>query len=138
MKRASSAMVALLAMVSLSSPALAGEVTTGKVIRGLTLPVPVPAPVAGTATGTTCDFSKEEVDINQRMTGASVNCKAGGSTAEVLVGLPGRFTAYCVTNSPPKSARLITAPVPGDDNHCDLSGITIKDATGQFGGAVWR
>jgi hypothetical protein len=58
-------------MVSLSGPALAGEVTTGKVIRGLVLPVPVPPPVAGTPTGTTCDFSREEVTQPGRLTGAT-------------------------------------------------------------------
>jgi hypothetical protein len=72
------------------------------------------------------------------MTGASVNCRPGGNLATTLPGLPGRFDAYCIINAPVKSARVIQAPMPDNANHCDLSGITPKDATGQFKGAVWR
>ncbi|HYT89495.1 MAG TPA: hypothetical protein VEL76_12385 [Gemmataceae bacterium] len=140
MNRATTAIVAALTMIGLSGPALAGEVTTGKVIRGLALPVPVPAPVPGTPTGTTCDFSKEPVSQAGRLEGASVNCKEGETnTQNVLMGMDAFLTAYCVINAPVKSARLITAPKPPTNpNHCDLSGITPNDAKGQFGGAVWR
>lgn len=110
-------------------------VTTGMVIRGVTLPG---AGASGTSTGKNCDFSGEETDHAGNMTGASVNCQAGGNTQQVLVGLPQRFNAYCVTKAPVKSARVLTDPQTGNDNHCDLSGITPKDATGQFKGAVWR
>jgi hypothetical protein len=72
------------------------------------------------------------------MTGASVNCGPGGSIQQNIVGLPARFNAYCAISSPPKGGRLIEAPLPDDARHCDLSGITPKDATGRFGGAVWR
>lgn len=138
MNRAGTAMAAALAVIGLcaSWPAMAEVVTTGKVIRGVTLPGP--AGPAGTSTGKTCDFSGEEVNQSGNMTGASVNCRANGTLPQVLVGLPVRFNAYCAITAPVKSARLITAPVPGNANHCDLSGITPKDATGQFGGAVWR
>lgn len=111
-------------------------VTTGVVIRGLEMGPPYG--VAGTKTGTTCDFSKEPVDQNGNLEDASVNCLPGGNLANTIVGLPDRFKAYCVINAPVKSARLIQSPVEGNDNHCSLSGIKIKDATGQFGGAVWR
>jgi hypothetical protein len=114
-------------------------VTTGKVIRGLTLPPPPGAP--GTPTGTTCDYSNENtdpVDQNGTLTGSSVNCGPDGTLAQNLVGLPARFNAYCVIDAPVKSGRLIQASLPGDANHCDLSGIKPKDATGQFNGAVWR
>ncbi|MGZ4989472.1 MAG: hypothetical protein ACXWFX_01310 [Methylobacter sp.] len=111
-------------------------VTTGAVVRGVNAPGPVGAP--GTSAGKTCDFSREEVNQAGNMTGASVNCQANGTTAQVLVGLPATFNAYCFTKAPPKSARLLKDPVSGNANHCDLSGITPKDATGQFGGAVWR
>ncbi|MGB3313955.1 MAG: hypothetical protein WBB85_06050 [Albidovulum sp.] len=111
-------------------------VTTGVVIRGVT--IGGPAGAAGTTTGTTCSFGREEVDINGRILGASVNCRPGGNLANTLQGLPLRFDAYCVINAPVKSARLIEADVPDNPNHCDLSGITPKDAEGQFKGAVWR
>jgi hypothetical protein len=111
-------------------------VKSGAVIRGLTLPgVGVP----GTSTGTTCDFSGEDVNQAGQMTGASVNCRPGGTTQQNIIGLPLFLNAYCVTNAPLKgAARLIQAPVPGNANHCDLSAITPKDATGQFKGAIWR
>ncbi|POF31772.1 protein rhiC [Roseibium marinum] len=111
-------------------------VTSGVVIRGVTLGGP--RGVAGTSTGKQCDFSGEEVNQSGRMTGASVNCRPGGNLANTLAGLPARFDAYCAINAPVKSARLIQAAVPGNANHCDLSGITPKDATGQFKGAIWR
>ncbi|MEA2944382.1 MAG: rhizosphere induced protein [Bradyrhizobium sp.] len=111
-------------------------VTSGAVIRGVTLAGPVGAP--GSKAAATCDFSGEQVNQNGRMTGASVNCGAGGTTQQNIVGLPARFNAYCAISAPPKGGRLIAAPVPDDARHCDLSGITPKDATGQFKGAVWR
>jgi hypothetical protein len=111
-------------------------VTKGVVVRGVNAPGPVGVP--GTSAGKTCDFSREDVNQAGKMTGASVNCNTNGAPTQVLVGLPITFNAYCFTKAPPKSARLLKAPVSGNANHCDLSGITPKDATGQFGGAVWR
>ncbi|RUV77972.1 protein rhiC [Mesorhizobium sp. M1A.F.Ca.IN.020.30.1.1] len=111
-------------------------VTTGVVIRGLTIGGLPGAP--GTSTGRTCDFSNEEVGPDGRMTGASVNCRPDGNLGNTIPGLPARFDAYCVINAPVKSARVIQAPVSGNANHCDLSGITPKDATSQFKGSVWR
>lgn len=119
-----------------SNQAAVKPVITGVVIRGVTLPLPVGAP--GTQSGKQCDFSGEDVGQNGRMTGASVNCRTGGNIGNTLPGLPARFNAYCIMNAPVKSARLIKAPVPGNANHCDLSGITPKDATGQFKGAIWK
>jgi hypothetical protein len=118
----------------------AKPVTTGKLIRGVTLAVPPgPAPVAGQSTGKPCDFTKEEVNPTGQITGASVNCLPGGTAAQVLEGLPPRFNAYCVIDaSALKSARVLQAAVPDNANHCDLSGIKPADAAGQFKGAVWR
>ncbi|MDY8109885.1 protein rhiC [Fulvimarina sp. 2208YS6-2-32] len=127
---------ATLAVFAASHAHAADPVTTGVVIRGVTLTGPAGAP--GTATGKVCDFSGEEVNQAGRLTGASVNCRAGGNLGNTLVGLPARFNAYCSVKAPVKSARTIVAPLRDNANHCDLSGITIKDATGQFGGAVWR
>jgi len=114
-------------------------VTSGPVVRGVTiLPRPAGANPGG-STGQTCDFSKEDVDQEGNMTGASVNCGAGATVTALAADLPPRFNAYCVVRSAPvKGARLIPAPLTNNKTHCDLSGITIKDATQQFGGAVWR
>lgn len=113
-------------------------VTSGVVIRGVTLTTPPGAP--GTKAAATCDFSNEPVAQNGTMTGASVQC--GPSTVKAgLEGLPNRFNAYCVVQDAgklPGAARLISASIPGNANHCDLSGVTPKDATGFFGGATWR
>lgn len=114
-------------------------VTTGPVVRGVTI-LPRPAGAnPGDSTGKTCDFSKEDVDQSGNMTGASVNCGARATVDALVADLPPRFNAYCVVRSAPvKSARLIPAPLQGNDTHCDLSSIKPKDATSQFGGAVWR
>lgn len=114
-------------------------VTGGPVVRGVTI-LPRPAGAnTGDSTGKTCDFSKEDVDQSGYMIGASVNCGADATVTALVADLPARFNAYCVVRSAPvKSARLIPAPLSGNDTHCDLSGIKPKDATGQFGGAVWR
>jgi len=129
--------IGLLATISAHAGGVT-PVTTGAVIRGVTLPLPVGVP--GTSTAKMCDFSGEEVNQAGKMTGASVNCSPGGSAPHVLFGLPARFNAYCVVDSAKnvKGARILAAPIPGDANHCDLSGISPKNATGQFKGAVWR
>ena len=111
------------------------QVDTGAVIRGLSLPG---AGAPGTSTGTTCDFSRDDINQAVRLTGASVNCGPGGTTKQNISGLSPYLNAYCVVNAPVKSARLIRTPIPGNPNHCDLSAITPKDATQQFKGAVWR
>lgn len=132
------AAVAALAVFAAGPVAAQTVVSTGVVVRGVTLPG---AGVPGQKVpGRTCDFSGEEVDQAGRMTGASVQCRAGGALANTLPGLPARFNAYCVVDAGAlKGApRVITAAVPGNANHCDLSGITPRDATGRFGGAVWR
>lgn len=112
-------------------------VTTGVVIRGLTLGG---APAPGQKTGHTCDFSREDVDQAGRMTDASVQCRPGGTYADTVAGLAANFTAYCIIDAKrlPGGARLIAAPVPGNANHCSLSAVAPKDATGFFGGATWR
>ncbi|MFN3583526.1 hypothetical protein [Phenylobacterium sp.] len=130
--------MAVFAVFAAGPAAAQTVVSTGVVVRGVTVPG---AGVPGMKVpGRTCDFSGEETYPNGRMTGASVQCRAGGNLANTIPGLPQRFNAYCVIDaSTLKGApRLITAPIPGDANHCDLSGITPKDATGRFGGAIWR
>jgi len=131
------AAVAALAAFACGSAA-AGPVTTGVVLRGVTPDPSLPVGLPGTPVGITCDFSNEDVDQHGRMEGASVQCKAKGDTKKTIKGLPARFTAYCEVEAKRLGGRLITAPVKDNKNHCDLSGITPKDATQEFGGAVWR
>jgi rhizosphere induced protein len=112
-------------------------VTSGTVVRAVSLAGPAGAP--GTPAGATCDFSRDPVDGTDHLSGSSVNC--GPNTTQQKINdlpLPLHFNAYCITNAPIKSARLIQASIPGNDSHCDLSGITRKKATKFFKGAFWR
>ncbi|HEX6374097.1 MAG TPA: hypothetical protein VFZ91_00075 [Allosphingosinicella sp.] len=112
-------------------------VTTGVVVRGVN--ATPPAGPTGTAAGRTCDFAREEVDQTGSMTGASVQCLPGGTRAQALANLPGTFNSYCaVLDASRLKGRLIAAPVPGNPEHCDLSGIKPSDAQKSFGGAKWR
>ncbi len=112
-------------------------VTTGVVVRGVNAPPPTGP--AGTPNRRTCDFSREEVDQAGRMTGASVQCLAGGTLQQVLANLPATFNSYCVVDaSRLKGARLITAKLSDNPEHCDLSAMTPKDAQQRFGGGKWR
>jgi hypothetical protein len=109
-------------------------VTTGKVVRGVTLPGPPGPP--GTSTGRQCDFSGESVSQTGHLEDASVNC--GSDNVAALVGtLPARFNAHCVADVSRLGGRLIPAPLPGNRYHCSLSALTPRDATQKFGGAVW-
>jgi hypothetical protein len=114
-------------------------VTTGVVIRAVNVGGPAGAP--GTKSTAQCDFSREEVGQDGNMTGASVNCRAGGNRAQVIAGLPGTFNAYCVVEASRLQGRLIPAPVSSparNDNHCDLSAMSPKNASAKFGAAYWR
>ena len=133
--RTCAAAVALAAAFA-SAPAAAGPVTTGVVVRGFTPSGPVGQ--KGTPVGSKCDFSNEDVNEHDRMTGASVQCKANSNLKKTIKGLPARFTAYCEVTAKRLGGHLITAPVDGNKNHCDLSDITRKDATDEFSSAVWR
>ncbi|MET0274560.1 MAG: hypothetical protein ABW360_16360 [Phenylobacterium sp.] len=133
-------LAALAALATLTcSPAFAEEVTTGVVIRGVVVPGPAGAPNTPVNPGRTCSFANEEVGMNGRMTGASVQCKADGNVGNTIGGLINPpFNAYCVVNASRLRGTVITAPIRGNDNHCDLSAITRGDATTAFGGAKWR
>jgi hypothetical protein len=138
MKTRDLAAMAAFAVFAAGPAAAQTVVSTGVVLRGVTVPG---AGVPGhKVPGRTCDFNDEETDPNGKMTGASVQCHADGNVGNTLPGLPQRFNAYCKVEAKTlKGApRLITAAIPGNANHCDLSGITPKDATGRFGGAIWR
>lgn len=137
----------LLVLAALSIAAAAGcaqtadqvagsqPVTKGKVVRGVNAPPPPGG--AGTPNGRTCDFSREEVDQNGRMTGASVQC-GSDDVATLLANLPGTFNSYCVAEASRLGGRLISAPVSGNARHCDLSALTPAQATDRFGGGKWR
>ncbi|MGZ8284334.1 MAG: hypothetical protein ACXW27_07445 [Allosphingosinicella sp.] len=110
-------------------------VTTGIVVRGVN--ATPPAGASGTASGRTCDFSREEVDQTGTMTGASVQCLPAGTLAQALANLPATFNSYCSAGAGRLGGRLIAAPIPGNPQHCDLSGIKPNDAQKRFGGAKW-
>lgn len=132
-------LAALAALASLTAaPAFAEVVTTGVVIRGVVVPG---AGVSGQPVnpGRTCSFANEEVNGTGHLTGASVQCKKDGNVGNTIPGLINPpFNAYCVVDASRLGGRLITAPIRGNDNHCDLSGIKPADATNRFGGAKWR
>jgi hypothetical protein len=111
-------------------------VTTGVVVRGVNAPLPIGQ--SGTANGRNCDFSREEVDQTGHMTGASVQCLAGGTLEQALAHLPVAFNSYCSVNASRLKGRLIAAAISGNAEHCDLSGIKPADAQGAFGGGKWR
>ncbi|UYO45983.1 protein rhiC [Rhodopseudomonas palustris] len=122
------ALLAATMAVIATAAAAQTPVKTGIVVRGVNGDLP-----------RTCDFSREEVDQSGRMTGASVQCKKDGTLREVLAHLPATFNAYCqVRAADLGGARLITAPLADNPEHCDLSAITPKDAQRRFGGAVQR
>jgi rhizosphere induced protein len=78
-------------------------------------------------------FKKEEVDRDNRLTDASVNCNL--SRHDAIIGLPARFDCYAeatVFQVIQKGGRIIEAPLPENQDHCLLSGITLKDANNLF------
>jgi hypothetical protein len=119
--------------------AAVNPVTTGVVVRGVNATVPaggVGNP--GTASGRTCDFSREETDQTKAMNGASVQCRPGGTLEQALANLPATFNSYCSVDAGKLGGRLIAAPLKDNAQHCDLSGIKANDAQSRFGGAKWR
>jgi hypothetical protein len=137
-------LAALAALTALAaSPAAAEAVTTGVVLRGITLPGPAGASGAAVHPGKTCSFSGDPQDGEGRLTGSSVQCRKDGNVDNTIGGMPLRFNAYCKVNAGdlPRNSRLIRDPItrpPRNANHCDLSGAKAKDANGAFGGAIWR
>lgn len=137
-------LAALAAVTVLAAgPAAAEVVTTGVVLRGITLPGPAGASGTVVSPGKTCSFSDDPQDGNGRLTGSSVQCRKNGVVDNTIGGLPQRFNAYCKVSAGnlPSNSRLITDAItrpPRNANHCDLSGAKAKDANGAFGGAIWR
>ena len=115
--------------------AVAEPVTTGVLIRGLTVPG------AGTPgqqiPNTTCAFD-DAVDKHGKLEHASVQCRKNGDLKSTLKGLPRRFNAYCHVERRRVGGRVITDPQKLNANHCLLSGVTPADAHRLFGKAVWR
>lgn len=130
-------MIVAAGVAAIAAPAAAQTpVTSGLVVRGMNAPPPVGLP--HTPNGRVCDFSREDVDQSGRMTGASVQCLAGGNRAQLLANLPLTFNSYCIVDAKRLNGRLITAPITGNPEHCDLSALKPKDAQTKFGGGKWR
>jgi hypothetical protein len=130
----------VIGLTTVQPTAAAGTVpvTTGVVVRGQTVPG---NGTTGEKVGGNCEnFRSEEVTQTGQLSGASVQCKRGGTVADVIKSLPTRFNAYCVLDAKKlrNVARLIPAQKDGNNEHCDLSAITPDDAVGLFGGAIWR
>ncbi len=131
---------ALAAVVVIAPLSHARErVTTGPVIRGVS-----------SKDATTCDFSGEALN-GDRLAGASVQCFADNPTdtahqrankrAKAISRLPDGFKSYCETTAKKldqAGATLITAPVKGNPDHCDLSAIKPDKAQQIFGNASRR
>lgn len=115
--------------------ALAEPVTTGVLIRGITVPG------AGTSgqqiPNTTCAFD-DAVDGRGELEHASVQCRKNGDLKSTLKGLPRRFNAYCLVDRSRVGGRVLTDPEKTNANHCLLSGVKPAEAHRLFGKAVWR
>ena len=131
---------ALAAVVVIAPLSHARErVTTGPVIRGVS-----------SDKATTCDFSNEALN-GDRLAGASVQCVPDNPTdsarqreskrAKAISRLPEGFKSYCETTAKKLAqagATLITAPLKGNPDHCDLSAIKPDKAQQIFGNASRR
>lgn len=100
-----------------------GDIKDGVVVRGLSK--------AGA-------FTKEEVDSDDRLTEASVNCVEGSNNvSDALVGMnKNNFKkGYAYTTAKKiqqKGGRVMRAPVQGNQNHCQIFGLKLKDANNLF------
>ncbi|MCV9927330.1 hypothetical protein OIU83_06690 [Flavobacterium sp. LS1R49] len=83
-------------------------------------------------------FSSEEVDQHGRLLDASVNSIEGSNNiAAIMVGMAPAMHAYGTRTSTAekiiqKGGRVLKAPIPGNPNHCLISGLELKDANNLF------
>ncbi|GGF07396.1 hypothetical protein [Flavobacterium limi] len=102
-----------------------GDLTKGTIVRGL-------------KNANLKPFSSEEVDQHGRLLDASVNGIEGSDNiAEIIQGMPLAMRAFgtrtsIATKIIQKGGRVLKAPIPGNPNHCLLSGLLLKDANNLF------
>jgi hypothetical protein len=80
---------------------------------------------------------EEELDQHGRLQDASVNSKQGSTDlADIMRGMDkGNYRKYAYTTAEKiiqKGGRVMKAKVPGNDNHCQIFGLTLKDANNLF------
>lgn len=83
-------------------------------------------------------FSKEDLDQNDRLMEASVNCIEGvDNISQIMAGMPNSMFQYGIRSATvekiiQKGGRVMKAPVPGNPNHCQIFGLSLKDANNLF------
>ena len=85
-------------------------------------------------------FTKDETDRDGRLIDASVNSMEGSTITNLQAVLDGmnqsnfrRGYAYTTADKiREKGGRVICDPMPGNDNHCQIFGLPLKDANNLF------
>lgn len=83
-------------------------------------------------------FSKEDLDQDDRLMDASVNCIEGvNNISEITTGMPVSMFQYGIRSATvekitQKGGRVMKAPVPGNPNHCQIFGLSLTDANNLF------
>ena len=83
-------------------------------------------------------FGKEDLDGDDRLTDASVNCIEGETdTNLIMAGMPASMHAYGFRTASAekiiqKGGRVMKAEIKGNPNHCQIFGLSLKDATNLF------
>lgn len=100
------------------------DLTTGVVVRGLT--------------ATTGAFDKDPVDGDDRLQDASVNAAEGvdnrqqAAAGMTQANFAGGFASSTVEKIRAKGGRVRTDPQRGNGNHCQIFGLSRKDANNLF------
>lgn len=83
-------------------------------------------------------FDKEDLDGDDRLMDASVNCIEGSDDiALIMVGMPASMHAYGtrtarVEDIIKKGGRVMKAELKDNPNHCQIFGLSLKDANNLF------
>ncbi|MCA9604364.1 MAG: hypothetical protein KC619_02145 [Myxococcales bacterium] len=86
-------------------------------------------------------FVEEELDQHFRLTDASVNAVQNNSNVDTaMAGMnQGNYKQYAVTTAEKiiqKGGRVMKAPVSGNANHCQIFGLSLKDANNLFSNKI--
>jgi hypothetical protein len=83
-------------------------------------------------------FDTEVLDEHGRLMEASVNCKEGvNNVAQIMLGMEPAMHQFGIRIAKvekiiQKGGRVMIAPVPGNPNHCQIFGLSLKDANDLF------